>query len=698
MKLMKRVRYLLGSAVTLFILFIMAAPHTAAEKKQLRMRAPINDLPDLSVKQIWLDKKCAVSFTLVNDGKGALSAKDYRSGAVTISYEKNRKSFPLTQVDPGKKLLDPGGLATFFSNLNLSEDQKVQVVADPQNHILESDTTNNSRTILLKPNCSSGIVTSKKEIRTQPDAAKKSLSISKTSPVIAEPEDLPDLEITRISLNNDCKIAVALKNNGRGKLSPSRYNGAKIVIIYNRKKTSFSLARVDPGRKLVHPGNSIRFTTPLRLEKSQSVQAIVDPQDSVKESNEKNNAGRPVLLKPDCAPVKAKNLKSAPLKISKQSLPAATAFSIHSQNSPAGSQPPPAPGPGPEPPLPGSVTVTHPSASQYLREGENYLIRWEYQGLPATACVSLSLFQGSIQRELITQSTCGTSYNWNVPAYQYMTNYKIRAMVTGQPPGNAIFDDSAQFQMLQQDPDLFASNIHTTPSEPTTMGTTTVKATISNVGGQAPNTNSATLEIQGPNGYNRSFTYSFLPLEPQTPSSSYRVEEPLQGLPPGSYLAGLRVFSKKWGSPETIEKYWSHQFTVTGNPDLVTCLHDWNVKTTVNRSIPIYVKNVGTAPSAQTTFAFYLEKVGHFNYPVPPLSPGQDYQIPFPSRKYWLIGKVDMKGTVDPNNNVTELEENNNKRCATLTKYTFQPYNSTAFPECSDVLPCSAITPVTGGN
>ena len=179
----------------------------------------------------------------------------------------------------------------------------------------------------------------------------------------------------------------------------------------------------------------------------------------------------------------------------------------------------------------------------------------------------------------------------------------------------------------------------------------------------------------------------------------------LQGNPvqSGMYKIEATINTSAYQVGDEVNQQNNHMtknFTVLEpyRPDLVTCMGDWNVKISGKRSIPIWVKNVGPSASPPTTFAFYLEKHGHYHFDVPALASEQTYKIPFPKTFFWVEGTLDMIGNVDPGNNVIEEDEGNNKRCAKLKKYIMKPYNYTGFPRCSDVNPCSTITPVTGGN
>lgn len=342
-----------------------------------------------------------------------------------------------------------------------------------------------------------------------------------------------------------------------------------------------------------------------------------------------------------------------------------------------------------DPPIPPKVTVTQPPAGAHLREGETHLIQWEYQGLPENTCVRLELYRGKPFRDVITESVCGTSSNWYVPGAPYGVLYNVRAEVVG----TNVADHSELFTMSRRIPDASIEIPRIQPSAPRAGKSVTFRARIYNRGGEVPMQNSATLDVTGPNGYHETYTYAFPLLLPDDPSSLFIVSESYTVPAPGAYYNMLTAhFSGPFGAPlppvtATVPFY------AEGMPDLVACLHDpWHVSTGVTKTIPLYIKNIGTAASGETMAAFYVQGKGIVHRTVPPLDPGESVQLPY-QNKWWVAGSKNMIAVVDPNDIVDELHENNNRRCGTLKKQHGKVYNPYDFPTCSDAAPCTTVMP-----
>jgi len=118
-------------------------------------------------------------------------------------------------------------------------------------------------------------------------------------PSLSFGQRLPDLIVSDISLINDGKIQVTIKNVGRGGLPDSAYhktNGAGIQM-YNGNKPwgGISLFAVDPTMKLKMPGGSVSwvwFPKAVNLNLTpgvHSIRVVVDSNNAIRESKETNN-------------------------------------------------------------------------------------------------------------------------------------------------------------------------------------------------------------------------------------------------------------------------------------------------------------------------------------------------------------------------------------------------------------------------
>ena len=106
---------------------------------------------------------------------------------------------------------------------------------------------------------------------------------------------LPDLTITKISVNKNCHLAIKVRNNGPGKLPNHVYTkhhskSAGVYIFVNGKKWGGrSIWKFDPGKNLKKPGGSAVYVSKYKVSAAVSVRAVVDKWNNVKEANESNN-------------------------------------------------------------------------------------------------------------------------------------------------------------------------------------------------------------------------------------------------------------------------------------------------------------------------------------------------------------------------------------------------------------------------
>lgn len=123
------------------------------------------------------------------------------------------------------------------------------------------------------------------------------LQKSQLKAVPAKPGKLPDLVVTRIELTIKCKIKVTIKNQGKGGVPSKAYDPLHGVIIQatagNAGWGGYHLSMIDPARKLKRPGASVSyvgFKRALKAGENLTLKvAILDPNNTVKESNERNN-------------------------------------------------------------------------------------------------------------------------------------------------------------------------------------------------------------------------------------------------------------------------------------------------------------------------------------------------------------------------------------------------------------------------
>lgn len=108
----------------------------------------------------------------------------------------------------------------------------------------------------------------------------------------------PDLMVSDIRLTADCKIQVTIKNNGPGGVPDAAYHPTKGVIVQatanNTGWGGYHLSMIDPAKRLKTSGKSVRYVGFKRaLNSGETLTlkvAIMDPGNTARESNKKNNS------------------------------------------------------------------------------------------------------------------------------------------------------------------------------------------------------------------------------------------------------------------------------------------------------------------------------------------------------------------------------------------------------------------------
>ncbi len=134
------------------------------------------------------------------------------------------------------------------------------------------------------------------------------LQKSQRKAVLGKTGKLPDLVVARIELTKKCEIKVTIKNQGKGGVPSKAYDPLHGVIIQATRSNAgwggYHLSMIDPAKKLKRPGASVSyvgFKRALRAGENLTLKvAILDPNNTAKESNTKNNSltARLVCKKP----------------------------------------------------------------------------------------------------------------------------------------------------------------------------------------------------------------------------------------------------------------------------------------------------------------------------------------------------------------------------------------------------------------
>jgi hypothetical protein len=122
------------------------------------------------------------------------------------------------------------------------------------------------------------------------------LVIGLINPLVVQAKALPDLVITDISIDSECRLAVTVQNAGKGALPRSAYQepgGASISFFKdNASFGGWGISTIDPQQQLKNPGASVTWLRPSpKISGTAMIRVAADePRNVVAESNEGNNS------------------------------------------------------------------------------------------------------------------------------------------------------------------------------------------------------------------------------------------------------------------------------------------------------------------------------------------------------------------------------------------------------------------------
>lgn len=234
----------------------------------------VSNKPDLAITNLDLNQDGKLEIEVSNLGPGSLHSQSTAKNPPFLYVYRNGKAWggvTLGNFDPKKKLKNVGGKVKYvFNNLQISDTELVHVIVDPNNSIQEINKINNS--------------------------FQKRLTLT-----------LPDLTVSDIFLNNHDRLAIEITNNGSGAVNKMYWEQSPVYLyIYRDGKPwgGISLKICDPSYKLYHPkGKALYISNSIRINHSEQIQVVIDPQNMVRETNELNNTLQKLLTRasPDLA-------------------------------------------------------------------------------------------------------------------------------------------------------------------------------------------------------------------------------------------------------------------------------------------------------------------------------------------------------------------------------------------------------------
>jgi hypothetical protein len=233
-------------------------------------------LPDLRIDSIEFTSDCRAMLRLSNAGDASLSDAAFIGGNAYLQRyldDKPAGQIYLGAIDPGKALKPPGGTREWTDGNEYKANKSVKYQIESVGQ--EKDTSNNMKQVDVPERC-------------QAEAT----------------QVLPDLTITDLTVDDQCRVVVTIKNNGPGPLPISAYDqrlGPSVQFYKDNKPFGgWSLSSADPGRKLKIPGNSVAWTRgELKFRGQAEVRVVVNKENTFAESDEANNSLTKTLT---CAP------------------------------------------------------------------------------------------------------------------------------------------------------------------------------------------------------------------------------------------------------------------------------------------------------------------------------------------------------------------------------------------------------------
>lgn len=220
--------------------------------------------PDLSIANMWLNNENMLVVQVVNNGPGSLPSIYWQKNVPDLYFFRDNKGWGgvnLKIIDPQMSLRQVGGKVVYVSSLKVTGTEKIKGIVDYKNTIREENEDNN-------------------EIR-------KELKGKNTGPVY------PDLLIGKMWLTTDNKVAVEVMNNGPGDVPAAHWEKDMPTLYLFRNGRGWggmTLPMFDPKKKLAKiGGKAVCISNSLQISGTETIVAVIDYHNTVRESNEQNN-------------------------------------------------------------------------------------------------------------------------------------------------------------------------------------------------------------------------------------------------------------------------------------------------------------------------------------------------------------------------------------------------------------------------
>ncbi len=217
---------------------------------------------DLTISHLTLNDDGYVVVYVQNIGEGVITINPRNKVQTVDLYMKvDGKNWGGTThklFDPEKVLVFPGGRVRVETGLKLTSPKTITASIDMNHAVIESNERNNTKTKKLDPR-------------------------------------KPDLAITKISLDRDCKVNVTVKNMGPGPVNEmvwihKDFKDTGLFLKVNGKNWGGATFRgLDESRRLSQSDGAVVYRSNLTVKSQATVSATIDDKSLIKESNEANN-------------------------------------------------------------------------------------------------------------------------------------------------------------------------------------------------------------------------------------------------------------------------------------------------------------------------------------------------------------------------------------------------------------------------
>src|SRR6056297_304042 len=243
--------------------------------------------PDLVVDNIILDDNNKLKVQIKNISQATINGGYWRlqgKKAVTLiaDIEGRKYGITLPDFDPEMKLREYNQPVSYtFDRVNINDETEVKVTIDNSDIMIEENKDNNEKIIKIGGTGQEGGF----KIESPQIPLNTSLKIKSS-------DTKPDLEIKRISLNDQNEIVIELQNVDGGNIKENLWNESNVIL--HLKKDDISWANIyksgfDPDNKLINSGSSVIFNTGFKLNQNTKIKASIDESDVIDEVDENNN-------------------------------------------------------------------------------------------------------------------------------------------------------------------------------------------------------------------------------------------------------------------------------------------------------------------------------------------------------------------------------------------------------------------------